>query len=170
MNANTDGERLTLTTKLDRDLQRRVLTHLSALYPESGQWLRAAFPDVTRIELNAHLRYLAEHGLIRVVWFGVEPVEAILTARGADFLADDGGLSAILNVVTVRLDADSLKALLIEQVEKSEGESSAKEKLIGQIKALSSKALETAVTETVKKGLPYVPDTVTWLGEVLKKL
>jgi len=156
--------------KFDRDLQHRILAHLNDLYPESGQWLRAAFPDVTGVELDANLRYLAEHGLIAVVWFGAEPVEAILTARGADFLADDGGLSAILNVVTVRLDADSLKALLIEQVEKSEGEPSAKAKLIGQIKALSGKARETAVTETVKKGLPYVPDVAIWLGEVLKRL
>ena len=107
--------------------------------------------------VGRQFRYLAEHGLIAVVWFGAEPVEAILTARGADFLADDGGLSAILNVVTVRLDADSLKTLLIEQVKKSEGEPAAKAKLIEQIKSLSGKALETAVTETVKKGLSQAP-------------
>jgi hypothetical protein len=67
----------------------------------------------------------------------------------------------------VRLDADTLKTLLIEQVKKSKGEPSVKAKLIGQIKSLSGKALETAVTETVKKGLSQAPDVVTWLGKVL---
>lgn len=153
-------------TKLDRDLQRLILTHLSDLYPASGDRLSAAFPDVTGIGLAANLQYLAEHGLIGVQWFGAVPVEAILTARGADFLADDGGLSAILNVVTVRLDADSLKTLLIERVNKSEGEPSAKAKLIGQIKSLSGKALETAVTEMVKKGLSQTPNVVTWLNGI----
>jgi hypothetical protein len=157
--------------KLDRDLQRRILTHLSDLYPTSGDRLGAAFPDVTDSGLAANLQYLAEHGLIGVMWFGAAPVEAILTARGADFLADDGGLSAILNVVTVRLDAESLKTLLIDQVIKSKGaSSSAKTKLIGQIKSLSSKALETAVTETVKKGLSQGPNVVNWLGKVLSEL
>jgi hypothetical protein len=154
-------------TKLDRDLQHRILTHLSDLYLASGDRLGAAFQDVTSIGLAANLRYLAEHGLVGVQWFGAVPVEAILTARGADFLADDGGLSAILNVVTVRLDADSLKTLLIEQVKKSKGEPSVKTKLIGQIKSLSGKALETAVTETVKKGLSEASDVVTWLGKIL---
>jgi hypothetical protein len=128
-------------TKLDRELQHRILTHLSDLYPASGDRLDAAFSDIADSVLAANLQYLAEHGLIGVLWFGADPVEAKLTARGADFLADDGGLSAILNVVTVRLDAESLKALLIEQVNKSKAEPSTKAKLIGQIKSLSARRL-----------------------------
>ena len=126
MHAKKGGERPIPNTKLDRDLQHGILTHLSDLYPASGDRLGAAFPDVADSVFAANIQYLAEHGLIGVVWFGADPVEAKLTARGADFLADDGGLSAILNVVTVRLDADSLKALLIEQVEKSQEEPSAR--------------------------------------------
>jgi hypothetical protein len=35
-----------------------------------------------------------------------------ITSRGIDFLADDGGLAAILGVVTVKLHEETLKALL----------------------------------------------------------
>ena len=35
-----------------------------------------------------------------------------ITAKGVDFIRDDGGLSAILSVQTVKLHEDTLKELL----------------------------------------------------------
>ena len=159
-------------TKLDRDLQRRILVHLNGIYPNSQGRLDRAFHDVAADALTANLRYLHQHRLIEASWIetntgGLQVGTAALTAMGADFLADDGGLSAILNVVTVKLHGDTIKELLVEHVEKSTADPSVKAKLVDRIKSLPAAALETATLEAVKSGLRQVPDLVGWLSKLL---
>jgi hypothetical protein len=91
-----------------------------------------------------------------------------ITAAGLDFLADDGGLSAILGVVTVRLHEDTIKALLIEQVERSSAPDDLKTKLKSQIKSLPAEALKTVTTEGLKAGLTHIPDAMSWLEMLLR--
>ena len=43
-----------------------------------------------------------------------------ITAKGLDFLEDDGGLSAILGAITVKLDPDDLRALIAARIEESD--------------------------------------------------
>src|SRR5882672_5223716 len=45
---------------------------------------------------------------------------ATITVKGLDFLQDDGGLGAILNVVTVRFEAETLRALIEAKVDASD--------------------------------------------------
>ena len=83
---------------LDRVVQRQILELLGKHYP------RGADP-VTDLELSkeqaaANLRYLEEHGLCESgVIIGVDGhisfAQSTITATGIDFLADDGGLSAL---------------------------------------------------------------------------
>lgn len=67
------------------------------------------------------MTYLEEHRLVTSkapVLLSASRIQlSKITAQGIDFLADDGGLPALLNVVTVRLDGGSLKALLSQKVE-----------------------------------------------------
>lgn len=68
------------------------------------------------------LQYLEEHGLCKSgVMIGADGHLALgesrITAAGLDFLEDDGGLSAILGVVTVRLHADTIRALIDAKIE-----------------------------------------------------
>ena len=39
---------------------------------------------------------------------------------GIDFLTDDGGLSAILGVVTVKLHSDTIQALIAAKIDQAE--------------------------------------------------
>jgi hypothetical protein len=68
---------------------------------------------------------------------------AKITAKGLDFLADDGGLSAVLGTVTVRLHADSIKELLLAKVEASA--------VPAEKKSWLRKQLDAATGETIKK-------------------
>ncbi len=159
-------------TKLDRALQRRILTHLAGLYPNSEHRLKIAFPDVAFDVLIANLRYLWEHDLIAAKWMttntsGVTAGAATLSAKGVDFLADDGGLSAILGVVTVRLHPDTIRELLIKEIEQSPADDSTKARLIDKIKSLPASALEAATIEGLKKGLSHLPDVVAWLQKFI---
>ncbi len=112
----------------------------------------------------ANLRYLWEPGLIAGQWGhfsggGATTAGATLTAKGIDFLADDGGLSATLGVVTVKLHGDSIKALLLERVEKSAADTSVKKELIEKIKPLSESAAAISLLEShpAKRPSPGAP-------------
>jgi hypothetical protein len=89
-----------------------------------------------------------------------------ITARGMDFLAG-GGLSAILDVVTVRLHEDTLKAILIERVDASSEPETVKSKVREQIRALPAEALKTVIVELLKSSLAQLPHALQLLQKIL---
>jgi len=151
---------------LDRALQRQILELLREHYP------RGTIP-VCDLELGeeqaaANLRYLEEHGLCESgVMIGVDGHLAFgpstITATGLDFLEDDGGLSAILGVVTVRLHADTIRSLIDAKIETSSMPAEEKSKLRKILATLSEAGLKAATTDLVKSGLDHLPDAVHWL-------
>jgi hypothetical protein len=153
---------------LDREFQRRILEELREAYPNKLNFSARGFNSEVSI---GNVAYLEEHGLIVVVWSrGVNenrPVEGRITAKGVDFLADDGGLSAILGVVTVKTHEDSVKAILIDHVEKSAEPDDVKSKLINQIKNLPGEGVKVATTEGLKAGFSHMPDVIGWLQTLL---
>ncbi|HET8941920.1 MAG TPA: hypothetical protein VFN13_08030 [Rudaea sp.] len=122
-------------------------------------------------DLIREASYLQEHGLAQInvlAFTGQRQLRSIrITARGIDFLADDGGLGAILGVVTVRFDADTLKALLIREVEQSGEPAQVKQKLIDQIKGLPAEGVKVLVTEGLKAALRHLPNAIQWLHSAL---
>ena len=136
---------------LDRNLQHEILKELNNIYPDSKTyeyWIDAAIAQVVGVietvgeaelyiaKRSANLRYLAEHGLVVCNDKNLSATVKI-TAKGIDFLTDDGGLSAILDVVTVKLHSDTIQALIaakIDQAEISDSEKSWLKKELGKIK------------------------------------
>jgi hypothetical protein len=93
---------------LDRAVQRQILELLREHYPRGAT--AANDLKLGNKQAAANLRYLEEHGLCKSgVKLGegvsIQFSQSTITAAGLDFLADDGGLSAILGVVTVKLHA-----------------------------------------------------------------
>jgi hypothetical protein len=131
---------------LDRALQRQILELLREHYP------RGAIP-VRDLELGeeraaANLRYLEEHGLCESgVMIGADGYLAFgsstITAAGLDFLEDDGGLSAILGVVTVKLHADTIRCLIDAKIETSSMPTEEKSKLRKILANLSESGLKS---------------------------
>jgi hypothetical protein len=150
---------------LDRKLQRQILEYLRDHYPQSAFHRELSLADEPGI---ANLCYLREHGLctFEIIDIGGGPIDvgpATITAAGLDFLADDGGLSAILGVVTVKLHADTIRDLIAAKIETaplSEGEKSTLRK---HLAGLPEAALRSLTTDLVKLGLDHVPDAVHWL-------
>ena len=139
---------------LDRVLQRQILELLREHYP------RAAIP-VRDLQLGeeqaaANLRYLEEHGLCESgVMIGTDGHLAFgpstITAMGLDFLEDDGGLSAILGVVTVKLHADAIRSLIDAKIETSSMPAEEKSKLRKILASLSEAGLKAATTDTNRR-------------------
>lgn len=157
---------------LDRAFQRYLLTELRDVYPKPAD-IRRSWGDQPDNKLLVNLSYLHEHGLVNfhsaaMMSGDIHMHSAKITAAGMDFIADDGGLSAILGVVTVKLHEDTIKALLIEKVQASDGDKSVKESLVAKIKELPSEGLGTLTQRTLEAGLDHVPDLLgslsRWLG------
>jgi hypothetical protein len=165
--------------KLDRALQLEILRMLEDAYPS---YLRS---DVATQFCNTHtedkvfsnLLYLEGHGLLTsglkmglndFVW---NVGAARISSAGLDFLADDGGLTAVLGIVTVKLHEDTIKDLLIKHIEKEPGsDPTVKSELIKQVKSLPAEGLKTLTTKTLEAGIAALPSLVpllrTWLGGV----
>lgn len=150
---------------LDRQLQARLLGQLAESYPHtvhSGVFL-GWLPDLAPILAN--FAYLQEHGLVETetdTLMSGELVfdEAKITAKGLDFLADDGGMTAILGVVTVKLHDDTIRAILLERIEAAPGDPSLK-------KGLAAKVLEEATLYALRAGLAEASNPLSLIARAL---
>ncbi len=153
---------------LDRSLQRKLLLLMRDVYPQPIYKIWALVPDTGDDATVANLVYLEEHGLcdagIRVNQDGSYGFTgAKITARGLDFIEDDGGLSAILDVVTIKVHADSLRALLVNKIDAAPIAPEEKSRLRTALGKLPGTALNAAASDLVKAGIDHIPNVVEWL-------
>ncbi len=156
------------TMKVDREGQERLLRLLADRYPESfHNWdmvkLEKEIPD-----LAANAAYLHEHGLVQAklteTLGEAKRVSSIrITARGLDFLADDGGLTAILGVVTVRLEADTVRQLMESRIQESGLPKHEQSRLLETLRSLPGEALKELTRRLVGAGIQHGPDALKWL-------
>ena len=157
---------------LDRQLQLQILNRLHDEYPEFVEVNK--FLDANDRKIQANLFYLAEHGLIEPgairEAFGVPRMMTLakITSRGLDFLEDDGGLGAILRVVTVRFDAENIKTLLEEKILHSNISDEQKKSVIHKLKSFSGEILKSIILKLVEKGIEKPEDIARFIDMILK--
>lgn len=142
--------------KFDRDLQREMLSILVNAYPEQPTMLdlKSELIDNTDPKvLKANIHYLAEHKLIMIMNSApsLAPVKAswffytaVATSKGIDFMLNDGGLSAILNVQTIKFHREAV-VVLEDLIAISNMNDEQKEKAKSTLGELSTEALKTVV-------------------------
>ncbi|AVY67189.1 hypothetical protein [Xanthomonas translucens] len=145
---------------LDRSFQKELLSSLAAIYPENAVTNSLpGYGDGRRLVVNA--AYLQEHGLIQARFHQMdgEPMlgQCSITARGMDFLADDGGLGAILGVVTIRLHEETLRHLIESKVLESDLPQTQKDRLIDQLRQLPAETTKHLAMQLVEAGLKSWP-------------
>ncbi|OWO86552.1 hypothetical protein B5C26_00980 [Photorhabdus luminescens] len=162
--------------KFDRQLQRDIISAAVSCYPNPTRNAIYDYPNTVfeapDDKLVANIVYLNEQGLIKggVEHVMSDPIPAlstiIATKDGIDFILDDGGLSAILNVVTIKVHDETIQqiAKFIEQFDQSPED---KKKYLDQLKQLPYETTKHIVFELVKKGLTHTPDALQWLGTML---
>lgn len=153
---------------LDRTLQREFLSELYKVYPDSidyQYYINAAIAQTNGVieaeeddgvsfvlKQSANLQYLAEHGLVSFDDKTLISATVKITAKGIDFLTDDGGLSAILGVVTVKLHSDTIQALLNTKIDQADIPPEEKSKL----KVILSKMGDVALAKFTEKAIDAV--------------
>lgn len=158
----------TPSEKFSRARQLELLEAAKAVYPGSTHF-RDLQERNRHQPLAADASYLVGHGLLE--WIAGPAVSSHtgyrITSKGIDFLEDDGGLSAILGVVTVKLHADTVRELLIQRLDESPGETTVKGKVREQLKALPAEAIQSIAQRLISEGLNRLPDAVQWLQTAL---
>ena len=156
---------------LNREFQRELLVKLRGTYPANTPMDRLELDHNAEPVLRA-VSYLKEHGLLdahvitdmsgqhSVLW-------ARITAAGLDFLEQDGGLTAVLGVVTVRLDAETIRELIADKVETLPLPAEEKSRITGWLKTAGTEALKEATKRLVQAGIDHGPELPRLLQTLL---
>ncbi|WP_219117111.1 hypothetical protein [Janthinobacterium sp. UMAB-56] len=147
---------------IDRVLQNELLTYLSETYPKMtimGEWI-GRNPNV-----SPNLHYLYEHGLIDGSYSqeigGTKTFsQAKITSAGLDFLADDGGLTAILGVVTVKLHDDTIRDLIAARIQGSDLPPEEKTGLLHQLRELRGDSIKHLTMKLLDAGAENLPKLI----------
>ncbi|HBT3823412.1 hypothetical protein ACVEIK_009890 [Klebsiella aerogenes] len=141
--------------KFDRILQRELLQACIDSYPSTPSIGKFSNTLVEECALNniqkliANIYYLFEHGLINIKNDSMAHDILIMgeisaTAKGVDFLLNDGGLGAILNVQTIKFHRDAV-VVLEDLIAISNMSDEQKEKAKSTLGELPFKTLEAVV-------------------------
>jgi hypothetical protein len=150
---------------LDRDFQRTILEKLAAIYPAVAQPAELG-ADVDDPRWAFNVMYLSEHRLVeatvsKVMGSRVPMIPIVrINAAGIDFLQDDGGLSAILGVVTVRFEAETIKQLIDARLEASGLPEKEKSAIRSKLRELGGDALKEVTKRLLGAALDHWPEAI----------
>lgn len=156
--------------KMIRALQREMLEHLRDHYPnESSDVLSLGDPKYCA----GNLYYLRELGLVRLVegqfMDGTRHLSsATITAKGIDFIEDDGGVSALLGTVTIKLHEDTLRRLIESKVKASDAPEDQKTGLLQAIREAPGDAIKHLTEKLLDLGLENAPKAIPLIQTLLQ--
>lgn len=157
--------------KIDRELQRQILIELTEQFPKPAreEFLQELQANHSEEHIDGNLMYLEMHGMIRlkITRFLSGNYDITLlgpTEKAFDFLADDGGLTAALGVVTVKLHADTIRDLLTAKIQQTDLPAEEKHLLIKSVEALPEASLKHLTTKLIDYAVDQAPNIGRLLG------
>lgn len=147
---------------LDREMQLAILTDLSEVYPAYIRMdEKYEFGTDAYRKFVANLAYLESHKLISeksilvsktLGDYYAQPSRSAITHTGMDFLADDGGLSSILGVVTIKFEAEQFRTILESMILSSNLPTERKQTMIDTLRELPAESIKHLTTRIVDMG------------------
>ncbi|QIC69816.1 hypothetical protein [Acinetobacter indicus] len=150
---------------LDRKLQLELLEKMSSTYPNLYDFNKEYKHGTSEYDTAvANLYYLMQHNLVQPCSVEVSSAigakgiksfqfgEPTINQNGIDFLADDGGLSAILGVVTIKIDPEQYRQILITRVQESNLPIEQKHQAVAVLQSLSYENIKHLSTKFVDLG------------------
>lgn len=158
--------------KPDQKLKDEILQAAAETNPapcEADQWNTTLDKDT----VTATISYLVDHGLVtgtprKRMDEIASYADVKITSAGFDYISADGGLTAELGVITVRLEAETLQTLLAAQIEKTDAPRHEKNLLRQQLQALSKEAHQRLATQLIHLGLEAVPRSIQALKTLIE--
>lgn len=147
--------------KFSRERQRAILVAARGVFPHEFVCANG-IAGVSATDAMADIRYLEGHSLLTVLsprsislrdW----EVSVRITSKGIDFLEDDGGLAAILGVITVRLHDDTIKSLIEAKIEAADLPPPDKRRYLDALRELPAESTKHLAMKLIDAGLANVP-------------
>jgi hypothetical protein len=158
--------------KLNRELQREILLGVTEAFPRQidQPFLVRLNEKYGESEVDGNLLYLCMHGLLDLNKTETLSGKIIInkltpTEKAFDFLADDGGLSAVLGVVTIKLHADTIRDLIASRIASSDIPIEQKNSLQASLRSLPDEALKHLTTKLVDAAFDNLPAAMLLLGK-----
>jgi hypothetical protein len=156
--------------KMIRSLQKEMLEHLRDCYPDhSSEVMQLGDPKYCA----GNLYYLQDLGLVKLM--ATEYVDgsraifnATITAKGIDFIEDDGGVSAILGTVTVKLHEDTLRQLIEAKLKDSDLPEEQKSSILKALREAPGETTKQLITKLVDLGMENAPKAIPLLQTLLQ--
>ena len=150
--------------KIRKDVQIAILKYLEQKYPRFDDFgsiydnVRLQFSANNELHIFENAIYLHQHGLIVGEAFRHDPVGLslpdlmVISKEGLDYLSADGGLSAELGIVTVKIHDETIFRLesFIRQADLS---SSQKNEFAHRLRELPADAIKHMVLKLLDLGL-----------------
>ena len=161
--------------ELDRKYQLEILQTLAKHWEDPFDELQKLFTPGDKQSYKRYvftLWYLDQHGLIDAKLdrtnngYYVSAVPEI-TGKGMDFLANDGGLSAILGTVTVKLHADTLRDLIAAKIDRADLTPADKRKWTDALQSLPAESIKHLATKLIDLALDKGQDAIAVLATYL---
>lgn len=149
--------------KFKRVLHEKILLKCIDVYPGYTKFAQfvSEFSEYSEEEMSANIVYLAEHGLISIRQRTSDDPYSFLdhmraTVSGIDFMLNDGGISAIIKVHTVRLHNDTLTALedIISVANLPEPDRAS---IVSKLRDLPADAIKHLTNELLTKAIVAAP-------------
>lgn len=156
--------------KLSRELQREMLEHLRDCYPDGSD-------EVVNLgdheQCTGNLYYLRELSLVTLLdseyISGERAIHlATITAKGLDFIEDDGGVGAILGTVTVKLHEDTLRQLIEAKVQASDLPAEQKSGILKALREAPGETTKQLITKLVDLGMENAPRAIPLIQTLLQ--
>lgn len=156
---------------LDREIQLKILQALAAVYPATSFHVLNEIGGDYRAGI-VNIAYLAEHGLVTARFHQDQSHVDLagspkITAKGMDFLADDGGLSAMLGTVTIKFHEESLKQLIEFRLDQAQLPTEEKNRLLQAVRELPGESIKHLTTRLLDLGMENLPRAVELIRTAL---
>lgn len=167
--------------KFPREKQNQLLTMLYDKFPDelsSEEYDSLVELFGTEQNLYCNLWYLYQHSLIEnfqvesmamkcSINDSIDKEKIRITTKGVDFIRDDGGLSAIINVTTIKIHNETLDKLE-DIINESSLTSAEKATYLGKLKNLPVDATKHLVLKLLDLGLSRTPDVIQLISSYFK--
>lgn len=164
---------------MNKELNNEILSKLSSSFPNAITYINDVL-DISLYEskdIFRSLAYLKEHSLITYKVCGTlgqhsfdDMLSFAITSKGLDTLLEDGGLSAELNTVTLKLDEESLKALLMLRINDTEMNLTQKQRIQEAIKDMPAESLRVVYAKILGAAFDSLPLLPALLMQVISTM
>ncbi len=148
---------------IDMEYVLEVLEQLKNVYPKPADFMVWKKYVENHGKFVAVINYLYDHRMIdnrietningEYVFAG----KVALTGRGIDFLRTDGGLTALLDITTIKLHPDDLNLILENAINSSESTPAQKQTMRDALKQLPADATKHLIMTLLDKGVSALP-------------